>query len=127
MKIVEKKCPNCGASLDFKVGERDIVCDHCRRKFAVKYDGVDFAKLSADEVKSLKDANIDLKPLRNIFITAAIVFVVISALSITLFVGIFVFIASKVKSAADEQFQQTVQDNQEWIDQQSKYRTLNNF
>lgn len=127
MKIVEKKCPNCGASLDFKVGERDIVCDHCRRKFAVKYDGVDFAKLSADEVKSLKDANIDLKPLRNIFITAAIVFVIISALSITLFVGIFVFIASKVKSAADEQFQQTVQDNQEWIDQQSKYRTLNNF
>lgn len=127
MKIVEKKCPNCGASLDFKVGERDIVCDHCRRKFAVKYDGVDFAKLSADEVKSLKDVNIDLKPLRNIFITAAIVFVIISALSITLFVGIFVFIASKVKSAADEQFQQTVQDNQEWIDQQSKYRTLNNF
>lgn len=127
MKIVEKKCPNCGASLDFKVGERDIVCDHCRRKFAVKYDGVDFAKLSADEVKSIKDANIDLKPLRNIFITAAIVFVIISALSITLFVGIFVFIASKVKSAADEQFQQTVQDNQEWIDQQSKYRTLNNF
>ncbi len=127
MKIVEKKCPNCGASLDFKVGERDIVCNHCRRKFAVKYDGVDFAKLSADEVKSLKDANIDLKPLRNIFITAAIVFVIISALSITLFVGIFVFIASKVKSAADEQFQQTVQDNQEWIDQQSKYRTLNNF
>ena len=127
MKIVEKKCPNCGASLDFKVGERDIVCDHCRRKFAVKYDGVDFAKLSADEVKSLKDANIDLKPLRNIFITAAIVFVIISALSITLFVGIFVFIASKVKSAADEQLQQTVQDNQEWIDQQTKYRTLNNF
>lgn len=127
MKIVEKKCPNCGASLDFKVGERDIVCNHCRRKFAVKYDGVDFAKLSADEVNSLKDVNIDLKPLRNIFITAAIIFVIASALSITLFVGIFVFIASKVKSAADEQFQQTVQDNQEWIDQQSKYRTLNNF
>lgn len=127
MKIVEKKCPNCGASLDFKVGERDIVCSHCRRKFAVKYDGVDFAKLSADEVNSLKDVNIDLKPLRNIFITAAIIFVIASALSITLFVGIFVFIASKVKSAADEQFQQTVQDNQEWIDQQSKYRTLNNF
>lgn len=127
MKIVEKKCPNCGASLDFKVGERDIVCNHCRRKFAVKYDGVDFAKLSADEVNSLKDVNIDLKPLRNIFITAAIIFVIVSALSITLFVGIFVFIASKVKSAADEQFQQTVQDNQEWIDQQSKYRTLNNF
>ena len=127
MKIVEKKCPNCGASLDFKVGERDIVCDHCRRKFAVKYDGVDFAKLSADEVKSIKDANIDLKTLRNIFITHANVLVIISALSITLFVGIFVFIASKVKSAADEQFQQTVQDNQEWIDQQSKYRTLNNF
>lgn len=127
MKIVEKKCPNCGASLDFKVGERDIVCNHCRRKFAVKYDGVDFAKLSADEVNSLKDINIDLKPLRNIFITAAIIFVIVSALSITLFVGIFVFIASKVKSAADEQFQQTVQDNQEWIDQQSKYRTLNNF
>lgn len=127
MKIVEKKCPNCGASLDFKVGESDIACSHCRRKFAVKYDGVDFAKLSADEVKSLKDANIDLKPVRRVLVTAAIVFISITVLSIIFFVTSFVIIALKVQSAADEQLQQTVQDNQEWIDQQTKYRTLNNF
>ena len=38
MKIIEKKCPNCGANLEYKVGERDVRCKKCRRDFAVEYD-----------------------------------------------------------------------------------------
>ena len=38
MKIFEKKCPNCSANLEFKVGERDVKCPNCRRTFAVEYD-----------------------------------------------------------------------------------------
>ena len=38
MKIIEKKCPNCGANLEYKVGERDVHCKKCRRDFAVEYD-----------------------------------------------------------------------------------------
>ena len=38
MKIIEKKCPNCHANLEFKVGERDVKCASCRRSFAIEYD-----------------------------------------------------------------------------------------
>ena len=38
MKIIEKKCPNCRANLEFKVGERDVKCASCRRSFAIEYD-----------------------------------------------------------------------------------------
>lgn len=38
MNIVEKKCPNCNANLEFKVGEKDVKCPHCRRAFAIEYD-----------------------------------------------------------------------------------------
>ena len=38
MKIFEKKCPNCHANLEFKVGEKDVVCPSCRRTFAIEYD-----------------------------------------------------------------------------------------
>ena len=38
MRIIEKKCPNCGANLEYKVGEHDVKCDKCRRAFAVEYD-----------------------------------------------------------------------------------------
>ena len=38
MRIIEKKCPNCGANLEYKVGERDVKCASCRRAYAVEYD-----------------------------------------------------------------------------------------
>lgn len=38
MKIIQKKCPNCGASLDFRYGEHDAECIFCHSKFALEYD-----------------------------------------------------------------------------------------
>ncbi len=38
MKIVEKKCPNCHANLEFDVGERNVKCPSCRRAYAIEYD-----------------------------------------------------------------------------------------
>lgn len=50
MRIIEKKCPNCGANLDFNVGERNVSCASCRRKFAIMYDhGEDINKLRAED------------------------------------------------------------------------------
>ena len=119
MKIVEKKCPNCGAVLDFKVGERDIACSHCRRKFAVQYDGVDFAKLGEEAVKSLKEIDINLKPIRNIALTLAIV---IMGLGILLMIGfgVFGFISAKRAETRwrenEEQFEQWVEDSRDEYD-----------
>ncbi len=113
MKIVEKKCPNCGANLDFKVGERDVTCAHCRRKYAVEYDGVDFSKLSEDAVKALKDIDINLiKPFAKFFKVYAGIIFGIAIVGIVLVFTILIF-AFKSERQMDEEYQQRVQESQE--------------
>lgn len=82
MKIIEKKCPNCNANLDFKVGERDVECKSCRRKFAIEYDH----EMAEDH---LRPSDFDLKPMK-----AAHTFIfIIAALIIVMTIFIFVITA----------------------------------
>lgn len=74
MRIVEKKCPKCGATLDFNVGERDVKCKSCRHKFAVEYDGIpDVSKLAEEALDAINDVSIDLFPIRKIAIVIFII------------------------------------------------------
>ena len=82
MKIIEKKCPNCGGNLDFKVGERDVKCESCRRKFAVEYDA-DISDLSEKAMDALKAADVSLRPVGRMFIVIFCAFFVIAAIGIT--------------------------------------------
>ncbi len=83
MKIIEKKCPNCGGNLDFKVGERDVRCESCRRKFAVEYDA-DLNGLSEKAMDALKAADISLRPARKFMLAMIIGFFVIVAIAVTI-------------------------------------------
>ncbi len=83
MKIIEKKCPNCGGNLDFKVGERDVRCESCRRKFAVEYDA-DLNGLSEKAMDALKAADISLRPVRKFMLAMIIGFFVIVAIAVTI-------------------------------------------
>ena len=83
MKIIEKKCPNCGGNLDFKVGERDVRCESCRRKFAVEYDA-DLNGLSEKAMDALKAADISLRPVRKFMFAMIIGFFVIVAIAVTI-------------------------------------------
>ena len=38
MKIVAKRCPSCGADLDFEYGDHDVECKACRHKYAIEYE-----------------------------------------------------------------------------------------
>ena len=84
MKIIEKKCTNCGANLDFKVGERDIVCKSCRRKYAVEYGDIDFDQLSKKAQDALGAADISLRPVRRMIIAIVIIFFAIVAIGTTI-------------------------------------------
>ncbi len=52
MKSVE--CPNCGASLSYKPGTTNLVCDHCGSSFEIK------AEVSADVAQKENDLSIAL-------------------------------------------------------------------
>ena len=82
MKIIEKKCPNCGGNLDFKVGERDVRCESCRRKFAVEYD-TDLNDMTEKAMDALKAADISLRPVRKFMLAMIIGFFIIVAIAVT--------------------------------------------
>lgn len=100
MRIIEKKCPNCQANLDFKVGERDVECKSCRRKFAIEYD-------HELEESHLQPSDFNLKPMRAarnfIYITA----IVIMIMGIIMF-GIVSINAVKMHQKANKIFEQSV-------------------
>ena len=119
MKIIEKKCPNCGANLDFKVGERDIACQSCRRKFAIEYN-------HDEDLSQLKQSAIDALSARDFSLTAAdkrrakVALIIIAILVI---VGAAVAIISAIRFQQDEQarkeeYNKTVEE----MDQKAKER-----
>lgn len=80
MKVIEKKCPNCGGNLDFKVGERDVVCKSCRRKYAIEYGVDDLSQLSEKAMEALKAADISLRPVHKIMVIFIAIFIGLSVL-----------------------------------------------
>ena len=80
MKIIEKKCPNCGANLDFEVGEHNVSCGSCRRKFAILYD-------RDEDIENLKSSDVTLKANHKAFIAISICAILVCILAV---VGIIV-------------------------------------
>ena len=116
MKIFEKKCPNCSANLEFKVGERDVKCPNCRRTFAVEYDQDKFI----DPEVQLKAKDIQLKLMDDYLKARSFskVFIVIVAV---LMVGMLVFgvtMAIKAEKESDQRRQEIIEEQkaqeEEW-------------
>ena len=76
MRLIEKKCPNCGADLEFKDNDKSCKCSHCASSFEIE----------RDESKTDFDDQFDLKPLDKAF----------SALSFVIFLVIFVAVGSLI-------------------------------
>ena len=41
MKLIEKKCPNCGASLEFNKDSTSCRCEYCKREFEIERENTD--------------------------------------------------------------------------------------
>lgn len=109
MKIIEKKCPNCGANIKFKVGEHDARCEKCRREFAIEYDeDVDLkhaiGEISAESIRLANSMAGHINENMKIF---RIVFFVIFGIAIAVFVGILimgVISSSRIRAEYNEQW-----------------------
>lgn len=40
MKLIEKKCPNCGASLSFDKHDTDVTCEYCKKSYVIQRDEI---------------------------------------------------------------------------------------
>ena len=50
MRLIKKKCPYCGADLEYHYGEHEAKCNFCKQSLIVEYE-----KLSFTEVKAMLD------------------------------------------------------------------------
>ena len=46
MNLIEKKCPNCGANLEFNENDKSCKCQYCHREFEIKRDSNNYNEFS---------------------------------------------------------------------------------
>lgn len=51
MKLIEKKCPNCGANLKFDKDDKSVSCDYCQTYYEIQRDA-DLNDLTRNEYDS---------------------------------------------------------------------------
>lgn len=99
MKLIEKKCPNCGAGLKFDDGATSVVCEYCNQTFYIQKDEKKFAKVDdahlADAYKFVDEVG---KPIVKVFAAAQIGMMIVPVIIFVIaFVGILFTIFSFTK------------------------------
>ena len=89
MRLIEKECPNCGASLSFTKEDTSCKCEYCKREFEIERD-TDKKKL--DDQFSLSELKTPFKIFSYLtfgsFITQAIIFFITFIIIIILGINI---------------------------------------
>lgn len=83
MKLVEKKCPNCGASLKFNKEDTSITCNYCKAVFDIEKDPTE--EVAEEFVLHFKTVR---KMSKTIIIFTMVIFVVILLIIIFAFTRI---------------------------------------
>ncbi len=82
MKIIEKKCPNCGAGLSFGDTDKSCKCEYCHREFEIERD----ENKTDDDIYSLIDPEAVAKAAK----TGLTVFAISSIVPMIIFVLVFI-------------------------------------
>ena len=88
MRLIEKECPNCGASVKFNENDRSCKCEYCHREFEIERD-------KEDEKKHFDPRNYTLTelktPMKAIFGSFAIAGITMSLIGIIIFLAVVAF------------------------------------
>ena len=57
MRLIEKKCPNCGANIEFEDDAKSCKCEYCKRSFEIERDNAD---KNSDDPKNYKLSELPL-------------------------------------------------------------------
>ena len=90
MRLVEKKCPNCGGELKFNINDKDTTCEYCNKSYEIERENDDKEELfNADNYRVTLSAEQKKKAQAVLFGFAAvqIVPVMIFAFFIILIIG----------------------------------------
>lgn len=93
MKLIEKKCPNCGAELKFGLDDKETKCEYCGKSFVIERDVDETSKkeelYNADNYKFLEETNKAITKGMGFFFLIPAFFIIV--VSIIIFTSIFSF------------------------------------
>lgn len=80
MKFKEKKCPNCGADLEFSETDKTCKCQYCKRSFEIERDLSDIEKFNLvyDKIH---------KPMKMFFIIPLAIFCIVFIFVVVMIIG----------------------------------------
>ena len=85
MKLVEKKCPNCGGDLKFGIDDKETKCEYCNKAYEIERENDDEEEMfNADNYKFIEEKAEAAK---------AVIFGFAAAQMIPIFIFAFFFIA----------------------------------
>ena len=105
MKLIEKKCPNCGAGLEFGENDKSCKCKYCHRSFEIERD----SKLDVADIAEQFNLNELKAPIAAIYTAFFGSYIITTVVEILIFLvvfglmafGIFSFIKQENKSKND--------------------------
>ena len=89
MKIIEKKCPNCGATLEFNVGDKETKCKYCGSEFIIE-----------DNNEKKKEFNVDNVTLKFVKTFTTVHFIMVGIISLII-IATFIFIFAHITRSFD--------------------------
>ncbi len=102
MKLVEKKCPNCGAGLSFNETDSSVKCEYCKASFHVEKDKKKSQVLDSRHIDQAFNLVSDVaNAAKPVVKTVAIVYVIVGIISVVItlvvFITAFGFISDSIK------------------------------
>jgi uncharacterized protein YbaR (Trm112 family) len=89
MKLVEKKCPNCGAGLSFNTGDKEVTCKYCNAVFDIEHDISDL--IDKEKIANMANNLLDPEAFSLHQKTVRRMGSIIMVFSLIVFVVIFIF------------------------------------
>lgn len=83
MKIIEKKCPNCGAGLNFDENDKSCKCEYCKKEFEIERDQQNNSNNLPDQFKLSEAGKSFMKIAGITMLVPSIFFIIIFLIIVT--------------------------------------------
>ncbi len=109
MKIIEKKCPNCGAQLSFDGEDTEAKCNYCGQEFIIEKDIKDTTKKMSEELLA-SHIKLQKKMTKGVFAAQKVFFIFFFIIFVSIFVITFKNVYSQISGSPSVKIEQIDED-----------------
>lgn len=104
MRLIEKKCPNCGANLEFNETDKSCKCEYCKRSFEIERD----EKINSSDLSEQYNLNEASKSILKIAGITMVTPMVVFAIIFIIIISVAVIVIPKAIYNQDIKPKQTI-------------------